>query len=107
MPGLGDHDAAVGVADEDDGAVELLEHVVDRGHVAFEGHGGVLDDGYVVAVAAEQVVDRLPAGAVDEAAVDQQDGRVGGHDALLGSGAPWGWGSPDARGGRRGRACVK
>ena len=43
-------------------------------HVVGERGRRVLDDGDVVAVLLQDVVDALPAGAVDEAAVDKDDG---------------------------------
>ena len=70
-PGLGDDDASVGVADEDRRAVLEVQHVVRGLDVALERERLVLHDAHVEAVGLQQVVDALPAGAVDEAAVDQ------------------------------------
>ena len=44
IAGLGDHHAAVGMADQHDRAVGLREDLVGRGDVAGQGQGGVLDD---------------------------------------------------------------
>ena len=81
--GLGDHDAAVGVADEDDRAVELVEDAGGRCDVIVERRRRVLDDAHVVAFSDEPVVDRLPSGAIDEAAVDEDDGCLAVHGVLL------------------------
>jgi hypothetical protein len=70
-PGLGDHGAAVGVADEDRRAVLLVEHVVRGLDVAVERERLILHDAHVEAVRRERVVDAPPAGPVDEAAVDE------------------------------------
>jgi len=70
-PGLGDDDAAVGVADEERRAVHLVEHLLGGGDVAVERDRRVLDDADVESVLREEVVDAFPAGAVHEAAVNQ------------------------------------
>ena len=59
------------MADEDRRAVLLVEHVVGGLDVALERERLVLHDADVEAVRLQQVVDALPAGAVDEAAVDE------------------------------------
>ena len=69
--GFGDHDASVGVADEDRRAVLLVEDVVGGLDVAVERERLVLHDADVEAVRLQQVVDALPAGAIDEATVDE------------------------------------
>jgi len=69
-------DTAEGVADEDDGLVEVVDDLLGGGDVSFKGQGRLLDDGDVVPVGLEVVVDASPSGAVDETAVDQYDGGV-------------------------------
>src|SRR5205823_2977949 len=73
--GLGDDGSAVGVADEDHGFVLGVDDLRRRGDVALERHRRVLDHADVVAVLPQEVVDLLPAGTVDEPAVDQDDAR--------------------------------
>ena len=80
--GLGDHDAAVGVADEDDRAVELVEDACRGCDVIGQRRRGVLDDAHVVSFGDEQVVDGLPSGAIDEATVDQDDRCLAVHGVL-------------------------
>jgi hypothetical protein len=70
-PGFRDDDAAVGVADEDRRAVLLVEDVVGGLDVALERERLVLHDADVEAVRLQDVVDALPAGAVDEASVNE------------------------------------
>jgi hypothetical protein len=54
-----------------------------RGDVAFERQRRVLNDADAVAVLLQQAVDVLPAGAIDEAPVDENDRARFSHDALL------------------------
>ena len=68
---LGDHRPAVGVADQDDRAVQAVDDPPRDGGVVFQGQGWVLHDGDAVAVLGQQVMHPLPAGAVDEPAVYQ------------------------------------
>jgi hypothetical protein len=44
-----------------------------RRDIACEGNRGVLDDADVVTMAAQDSIDALPAGAVDKAAVNEND----------------------------------
>ena len=69
--GLGDHRPAVGVAYQDDRAVQAVDDQPRGGGVVLQGQGRVLHDGDAVAVRGERVVHPLPAGAVDEPAVYQ------------------------------------
>ncbi|MNY48332.1 hypothetical protein D3C86_1836600 [compost metagenome] len=76
---------------EDDGPLLRVQHGLRGGHVSGERDRRVLHDADVVALGLEQLVDGLPAPAVDKAAVDQHHvvdavgggagGRAGGHDA--------------------------
>ena len=70
---LGDHRPAVGVADENDRLALRVDDALGRGHVAFERQRRILDDADVVAVLLQDVVDALPAGAVHETAVNEND----------------------------------
>ena len=87
--GLGDDGPAVGVSDENHRTVLVVEDPLGGGHIPFEGQRGVLDDGDVVPVVREQVVDAPPARAVNEPAVHENNiSGVWIHDVpfLLGSG---------------------
>ncbi len=68
---FGDDDAAVGVAGQDGGTVQAVEDLMGRGDVSGQRQGRVLHDGHPVAVRGQMVVDPLPAGSIDEPAVDQ------------------------------------
>ena len=70
---FGDDGAAVGVADQHDRAVLGVEDPPGGGGVAVQGQGRVLHDADPESVAGERFVDALPAGAVNEAAVDEND----------------------------------
>jgi hypothetical protein len=72
VAGLGDDGPAVGVADED-GVLVLIEHPAGDGDVVGERDRRVLYDGDLVTGLAQDAIDGLPAGAVDEAAVDEND----------------------------------
>ena len=74
VAGLGDDRAAVGVADEDHRFALRVDDALGRGDVVGERERRVLDDADVVAVLLQVVVDALPAGAVDETAVDEDHG---------------------------------
>ncbi|MCY1240480.1 hypothetical protein D9M72_533320 [compost metagenome] len=76
--GFGNDHAAIGVADEYDRAVLCGDRALGDGDVIGKRQGRVLDDGDVVAVLLEDVVDALPAGAIDEAAVNEHDILGGG-----------------------------
>jgi len=70
------------VADQDDRAVLGVEDPPGGGGVAVQGQGRVLHDADPESVAGERFVDALPAGAVDESAVDENHipHCVRGHD---------------------------
>src|SRR5213595_3073115 len=72
------------------GAVLLVEHVVGGLDVALERERLVLHDAHVEAVGLQQVVDPLPAGAVHEPSVDEDDVAHFGHGDL-----PFGWSAWD------------
>ena len=76
--GVGDHDAAVGVADEHDRAADLAQDALDVGRVGGDAaqRVGRADD--LVALVLEALLDAVPAGGVGEGAVDEDDGRLGG-----------------------------
>jgi hypothetical protein len=71
---LRDDGAAVRVADEKGLAGLSGDHPLGEGDVVGKRGRRVLDDGDVVAVLLQDVIDAFPAGAVDEAAVDEDDG---------------------------------
>jgi len=70
---LGDDGAAVGVADQHGRSVLGIEDPPGGGGVPFQGQGGVLHDADPESVAGERFVDALPAGTIDEPAVDEND----------------------------------
>jgi hypothetical protein len=73
VAGLGDDDAAVGVADQHGRAAEAGEDLVSRGGVAGQRQVGGLHDCYPVAVSGEVIVDALPARSVHEVPVHEHD----------------------------------
>jgi len=62
------------VADQDDFAGSGGDGTLRHGDVVGQGRRRVLDDGHVITVLLEEVIDRLPSGPIDEAAVNQNDG---------------------------------
>ena len=68
-----DHHAAIGMADEDRRLVLLVEDELRRCHIIGKRRRRVLHDANLVAVLLQLPVDAQPAGAIDEAAVDQND----------------------------------
>jgi len=59
----------------------LVEDATRRGHVGVEGRLGLLDNANGIAVAYENIRDRLPSGTIGEGTVDENDsfdGRVRG-----------------------------
>ena len=73
VAGLGDDRASIGMADEDDRVLRGCNRALGDDHVIGERDGRVLDDDDFVSVLGQDVVDALPAGSVDESAVDQDD----------------------------------
>jgi hypothetical protein len=71
---LADNRAAVGVPDKDHRFGLLVEDLSSGSVVASQRQRRVLNDGDVIAVCPEDVVDALPTGAVDESAVDKDHG---------------------------------
>jgi hypothetical protein len=71
------------MTNEDDRLVLRVDDALGRGGVALERQRRVLDDADAVAVLLQQAVDLLPAGAVDETPVDENDRARSSHDALL------------------------
>ncbi len=69
--GLGDDDAAVGVAHEHGLTLDVVEDLLDRGHVPLQRDRRVLHNRDPVSLGTQPVVDTAPARAVDEAAVDE------------------------------------
>ena len=69
--GLRDDCSTVGVTHQDGWAVLSVQDEPRRGDIALEGQGRVLDDADVEPFLHEEAVDPLPAGAVNEAAVDE------------------------------------
>src|SRR5713226_7405546 len=78
---LSDHRPAIGVAHENDGFALRVDDAIGRGDVICERKRRILDDGDVVAVFLQVLVDTLPAGAVYETAVNKNDG---GHHVWVG-----------------------
>src|SRR6266446_1273947 len=70
---LSDHRPAIGVAHENDGFALSVDDEIGRGDVTCERKGRILDDGDVVAVLFQVLVDTLPARAVYETAVNKND----------------------------------
>jgi hypothetical protein len=58
---------------EDDGSILRADDEPRGRDVAVEGQGRILDDLDVDPITAQEAVDRLPAGTVDEAAVDEDN----------------------------------
>jgi hypothetical protein len=71
------------VADEDDRFALRVDDAPCGGGVVFERQRWVLDDADAVAILCQQPVDVLPAGAVDETPMDENDGACSSDDALL------------------------
>jgi hypothetical protein len=61
------------VADQQDWTRRRIDHAFGEGDIVRERDRGILNDGYVVASLLQDVVYRLPARAVNEAAVNQND----------------------------------
>src|SRR5262249_46551073 len=77
-----DHGAAVRMADEDHGALELVDDRCRKGRVVGDAAQRVRRREHAVAVAGEPVVHRPAAGRVSERAVNENDCRAG-HDDFL------------------------
>src|SRR5436305_3127190 len=71
IPGPGYRRPAVGVADEDDRPVLGIDDALGRFHVTIERKRRILHDADVETVLLQDVVDALPAGAVDETPVNE------------------------------------
>lgn len=76
--GVGDHRAAVGVADQHQGAVDRGQVAGDVGRVAGEAPQGVGDGAYRIAVLAQPLYHRGPAGGIRPRSMDEDDGRLRG-----------------------------
>src|SRR5919106_5632276 len=84
--GLGDDRPAVGMPDEDDRLARRVNSPLRDSNVVGERERRILDDTDAVAIRLQLVVDALPARAVYETAVYQNDGpccRGITHDGLL------------------------
>lgn len=79
VAGFGDDGPAVGVPDQHDVAGLLVENSSGDGDIIGQRKGRVLDDRYLVAGPAQELVHTLPTGAVDEPAMDKNDA---GHETL-------------------------
>ena len=62
------------MSDKDDRAFRLRDDEPGRGDVVGKRYRRVLHDAHVVAVLLQELVDALPAGAVDKTAMDEHDG---------------------------------
>jgi hypothetical protein len=62
------------MANEKDRIALCVDHLLGRGDVARERNRRILDDADVVAVLPQEAIDALPAGAVRETAVNENDG---------------------------------
>jgi hypothetical protein len=71
--GDGDHRAAVGMADEHHGSVELVDQSLQIGGVAREPAKRIRRRDHRVLVTVEEVVNRAPARSVSEGAVNEND----------------------------------
>jgi hypothetical protein len=72
--GFGDDNAAVGMTDQHHRPLRLRDREPGGGHIVGQGGRRVLNDADVVTVLLQDVVDAFPAGAVDKAAVHEDDG---------------------------------
>src|SRR5215217_8367337 len=72
---LGNYRSAIGMANENDRFALRTDDHLGRGDIAFEGKRRILYDSDRVVVL-QEVVNALPAGAVDETAVDENQGRA-------------------------------
>ena len=70
---LGDDSATVRMPDEHRLVGLLVERAFGDGHIVGERDRRVLHDGHGVAGLPQDLVDGLPAGAVDETAMDEDD----------------------------------
>jgi hypothetical protein len=61
------------VANENDVPPGCCDCAPCHGHVIRDRNGGILNDDDIEAVLLQDDIDRLPAGAVDEAAVDENN----------------------------------
>jgi hypothetical protein len=87
VAGLRDDGTTVGVTDEYDRIALLIDGAGGHGDVVGERRGRVLDDSDGVTVSTKKLVHGLPARAVDEAAVNEEQGqRAGSGPPDLGSG---------------------
>jgi len=71
--GLGDDGAAIAVADEHGRTGLAIEDAVGRGDIIRQRSFRLLDDADGIAVLAEDIGDRLPAGSVGEGAMHEDD----------------------------------
>src|ERR1700674_5660960 len=75
VAGLGNYHPTIGMANKNDKPVLRCDNTFRDRHVVGERYRWVLDDAHVVTVLLQDLVDVLPAGAVHEAAVDENDSR--------------------------------
>lgn len=73
-PGLGEDDVTVGVANQNHAAARRSDGAFRDSDVILQRDRRVLDDGDIVTVTIEDVVNALPSRTIDEAAVDKNDG---------------------------------
>src|SRR5690242_18168696 len=85
VPCFGDHHAAIGVSDENRGAVLRVEDELCRRDVIAQRRGRILNYADAMAVPREYSVDTLPPGAVHETTVHENDvnGLAPRHDDVL------------------------
>src|SRR5713226_3745005 len=88
VAGFGDHRSSVGVADENHRAVLLMNNAFGCGDIVGQRYRRILDDGDIVAVLLQYLIDALPTGTVHEAPVDKNDSyfrriRYSSHDDFL------------------------
>ena len=69
---LRNHNIAVGVADQNRGPVLRGQRAPGDRDIVSQRHGGILDDGHVVAILLENVVDALPTRPVNEPSVNEK-----------------------------------
>jgi hypothetical protein len=69
---LGDDHPAITVSDQDT-RTGLVEDATCRGHVGVEGRLGLLNNANGIAVAYENIRDRLPSATIGEGTVDEND----------------------------------
>src|SRR6266446_5367476 len=88
VAGFGDHRSSIGVAYENHRAVLRMNNAFGCGDIVGQRYRRILDDGDIVAVLLQYLIDALPTGTVHEATVDKNESysrriRYSSHDDFL------------------------